>query len=402
MGQVGINGQVGAALAPPDAEDPPPTTRHPTPAQQARRLGAARRRLFLASTAAGLALPFAIWASGLSAVWWGSLAWLPLDHWPALAVFVLLVLLVLTLGGLPFSWYGGYRLSHRFKLSRQSARAWLADWLKAALLGLLLGGLALLVFYAAIALAGPAWWLLFATAACLATLFLTFVAPYVILPLFYRLQPLEDETVVRAIRELAADAKAEVREVSTLDFSRKTVEANAAVIGIGRSRRVVLADTLLTEFSLPEVRSVVAHELGHHVHRDVPRLLLVQGALIWSGSALAGLLGESLLRRWAYAVRPDELSGGLAEPANLPLLLFAAQLFGLLSMPLVNALSRRLESAADTFALKLTDDPAAFISAMRKLADQNLAEAQPPRWAELLLHSHPAFARRIRAAETCR
>jgi STE24 endopeptidase len=135
----------------------------------------------------------------------------------------------------------------------------------------------------------------------------------------------------------------------------------------------------------------VAHELGHHVRRDVPRLLLVQAALIWSGSAASGLFGE-----WALAAVGAH--GGLAEPANLPLLLFGAELFGLLSMPMVNAYSRRREAAADAFALKLTDDPAAFASAMRRLADQNLVERRPPRWAELLLHSHPSIDRRIRRA----
>jgi STE24 endopeptidase len=360
--------------------------------EAARRLAAARRRLFLASTAAGLVVPWLLWASGLSDAAWRALAGLPLGHWPDLALYVESVLGLLAIVGLPFGWYGGYRLAHRFGLSRQTPRAWFTDWLKAALLGLALSGLAIVALYAIFALAGAAWWLLFAGLTTLAMILLTFVAPYLLVPIFYRMRPLEDAAAVDAVQQLAAAAGARVRNVSTLDFSRKTVEANAAVIGFGRSRRVVLADTLLSEFTLPEIKSVVAHELGHHVHRDVFRLLVVQGALIWAGLAVAAALGQPLL---ALVGAP----GGLAEPESLPLLLVGAELFGLLAMPLANALSRRLEAAADTFALDLTGDPAAFASSMRKLADQNLAETSPPRWAELVLYSHPPIERRIRSAK---
>jgi STE24 endopeptidase len=363
--------------------------------EAARRLAAARRRLFLASTAAGLAAPWLLWASGLSDAAWRAIAGLPLGHWPDLALYVEFVLGLLALLGLPFGWYGGYRLAHQFRLSRQTPRAWFTDWLKAALLGLVLGGLATVALYATVALAGPTWWVLFAGLASLAMIVLTFVAPYLLVPIFYRMQPLEDETTVRAVQQLAAAAGARVRNVSTLDFSRKTVEANAAVIGFGRSRHVVLADTLLSEFTLPEIRSVVAHELGHHVHRDVFRLLVIQCGLIWVGLAVAMAEGQPLLA--LIGAR-----GGLPEPANLPLLLVGAEFLGLATMPLGNALSRRLEAAADTFALDLTDDPGAFASSMRKLAGQNLAEASPPRWAELVLHSHPSIERRIRSAEARR
>src|SRR5262249_38559282 len=137
-------------------------------------------------------------------------------------------------------------------------------------------------------------------------------------PIFYRMRPLADELVADAIKRLSSAARAEVREVCTLDFSRRTVEANAAVIGLGRSRRVVLADTLLSEFSLAEVRSVVAHELGHHVHRDIFRLLLLQGGLIWVGLAVTAVVGNPLVRAMGG-------QGGLADPSNLSLLLMGSE-----------------------------------------------------------------------------
>lgn len=358
----------------------------------ARRLASARRRLFLASSLAGLVVPWALWASGTARfLWWHALALLPLGPWGSLGGYVLLLLGGLALAQVPFSWLG-YRLSRAFGLSRQSPRAWFGDWLKASGLSLVFGGAAALALYASLTLAGPNWWWVYATAASAVLVAITFVAPYVLVPIFYRMRPLEDDAVVDVIRRLSIAAGAEVRQVCTLDFSRKTVEANAAVIGLGRSRRVVLADTLLSEFTLPEVRSVVAHELGHHVHGDLLRLLALQAGLVWAGLGLAQAMGGSLLAGLGAI-------GGLAEPSNLPLLLLGAELYGLVSLPLANAISRRREAAADRFALQLTPEAGAFASALRKLAAQNLAELQPPRWAELVLYSHPPLGRRIQAAE---
>lgn len=361
-------------------------------ARSARRLASARRRWFFVAAAIGLLAPLLIWTSGLSAVLWGALSAPPVPGWTSLPAFSFTVLAILALAGLPIAWQSGYQLARRYGLSQQSVRAWLADWLKGALIGCGLGVVALQVFYWLLGSAGPAWWWLYALFSSATLLLLTFVTPFVFVPLFYRMRPLDDAEVVRAIQELSLRARATVREVCTLDFSRKTLEANAAVIGIGASRKVVLADTLLREFTLPEVSSVVAHELGHHVHRDIFRLLLVQSGLTCAGLAAAALGGAPALALLGAA-------GGLREPSSLPLLILACELAGLLAMPLLKGLSRRSESLADLFALNITADPPAFASALRKLANQNLAEEYPPRWAELLLHSHPAIGRRIAFAE---
>ena len=362
------------------------------PREASRRLGTARRRLFLIRTAVGLVTPALLWWGGISAALWNSASSAPPAAWAGLLYHVAAMLALLALVGFPFAWYSGFHLAHAFGLSRQTFSAWLVDWLKAAAIGLLLGSAMLLAFYGTLAAFGARWWLAFGVLGTAVAIVLTFVAPYVLLPLFYRPRPLSDPTVVDEIRRLADAARTAVRDVCTLDFSRKTVEANAAVIGLGPSRRVVLADTLLSEFTLPEIRTVVAHELGHHVHRDMLRLLLIQGGLLWAGLLVAALLAEPLLGSLGA-------SGGLRDPASLPLLLLGAELFGLATMPLANGLSRRFEAEADEFALSLTRDGTAFASALRRLADQNLAELQPPRWAELLLASHPPIARRIARAE---
>src|SRR5207302_8525491 len=134
---------------------------------------------------------------------------------------------------------------------------------------------------------GPGWWWVFGLIATILGLGLVFVTPYVLVPLFFKMRPLSEQTTVERIHALVNRAGAPVRDICWLDFSRRTAEANAAVIGMGRSRRVVLADTLLAEFSPAEVDSVVAHELGHHVHHDVQRLLVANGVLMWIGLAFA-------------------------------------------------------------------------------------------------------------------
>lgn len=358
---------------------------------RARQLGTARRRVFLVRSASAPAALVILWASGSSTHFWDWAQRLAGHGVATLVLYVAGLLVVLACVELPFAWYGGYRLSRRFGLSRQTPRAWFIDWLKGTSLGGGLSLVALLVFYAALTAVGSLWWLVVGVLGSLAVVLLSFIAPYVLIPIFFRMRPLEDRDVVAAVQALFAAAGAELRGVFTLDFSRRTAEANAAVLGLGRSRRVVLADTLLEEFPLPEIRSVVAHELGHHLHRDVQKLVAAQSLLIWIALGLAAAVGDELVQRAG--------ARGLADPEALPLVLLGVELYGLAMLPLVNGWSRRIEAAADRFALRLTGDPAAFVSAMRRLAAQNLVELDPPRWAELLLASHPSLGRRIRVAE---
>jgi STE24 endopeptidase len=217
-----------------------------------------------------------------------------------------------------------------------------------------------------------------------------FVTPYVLVPLFFKMRPLADEATVERIHALVNRAGAPVRDVCSLDFSRRTAEANAAVIGLGRSRRVVVADTLLAEFLPGEVDAVVAHELGHHVHRDVQRLMVGNAVLLWIGLFAASRLESAAL--------PVLSLPSLAYVPGYPVLVFVVELFFIMVAPLLNWWLRHLESNADVFALRLTRDPAAFAGAMRRLGCQNLVELCPPRWSEVLLATHPALGRRIQHA----
>jgi STE24 endopeptidase len=194
------------------------------------------------------------------------------------------------------------------------------------------------------------------------------------------------------LTNLAERAGAKVEGVYAFDMSSKTVAANAALMGLGNTRRIVLGDTLLDSFSHDEIETVLAHELGHHVHRDIPLGILVESAITLLGLGIA-----HLVLTWGVAAFNFN---GLADPATLPLFMLAMSIFGLLTMPLGNLWSRSREVMADRYALETTAKPQAFISAMTRLANQNLAEAEPPAWVEALLHSHPSIHKRVRFAET--
>jgi STE24 endopeptidase len=321
---------------------------------------------------------------------WFTLAALPLPLAARIVVFLAAFHLVVTVMLVPVAYYSSYVLAHAFGLSRQTRRAWFVDWLKGALLGTIFGAGVGAAFLWTVITFGGAWWWVFGLIATGLGVALVFITPYVLVPLFFKMQPLADTATVERIHALVDRAGAPVRDVCSLDFSRRTAEANAAVIGIGRSRRVVIADTLLAEFRPAEVDAVVAHELGHHVHHDVQMLLLGNAALMWLGLALGAW--------FAPAALPVLSVPSLDYVPGYAVLIAVVELFFLLVSPLLNWWSRRLESNADKFALQLTDDPRAFAGAMQRLGCQNLVEFRPPRWAEVLLASHPALHRRVALA----
>jgi STE24 endopeptidase len=358
----------------------------------AARLGTERRRLFLIGSLLSLAAPLLPYLTGAWETAWFTLAAMPLPLPVRALLFLLGFHFVLAAIMLPLAYYGGYVLPRSYGLSRQTRWAWTVDWLKASLVGTALASAAGGVFLWSVVTTGASWWWVFGLFTSVVGLVLVFVTPYVLVPLFFKMQPLHDSATVERIHALVNRAGTPVRDVCSLDFSRRTVEANAAVIGLGRSRRVVVADTLLAEFTPDEVDAVVAHELGHHVHHDVQRLLVGNGVLVWLGLFAAS--------RVEGAALPVLSLPSLAYVPGYPVLLFVVELFFLLMSPLLNWWSRRLESGADRFALRLTGNPLAFASAMRRIGSQNLVELCPPRWSEALLATHPALHRRIRLARS--
>ncbi|HEV7665408.1 MAG TPA: M48 family metallopeptidase [Chloroflexota bacterium] len=358
----------------------------------AARLGAERRRIVLVGALLSLAAPLIPYLSGTWETVWFRLAATDVPLAVRAVIFLIGFHLALALIGLPVAYYGGHVLPRAFGLSRQTPRTWAIDWLKATALGGALGSIIGGVFLLTVVFAATNWWWVFGLFLSGVGLTFAFLTPYVLVPLFFKMQPLADTATVERIQALVERAGAPVRDVCSLDFSRRTAEANAAVIGLGRSRRVVLADTLLAEFTPAEVDAVVAHELGHHVNRDVQQLLLGNTVLMWLGLFVAWRT-ESL-------ALPLLSLPSLAYVPGYPMLLFVVELFFLAVSPLLNWWSRQLEARADRFALQLTRDPTAFAAAMQRIGRQNLVELCPPRWSEVLLATHPALGRRIQVAQS--
>lgn len=310
-------------------------------------------------------------------------------RWLQVAELFLALSAALRLAAAPLTWLAGYRLPRRFGLLHQPLWRWAFEHLKAVALSGLLTFLGAEVIYALLGV--TAWWWLWGAAAFFAggTL-LAMVVPLWIVPLFYRLTPLSDAGLRERLLALAARVGVPVVGVWVVDQSRRSRTANAALTGLGRTRRILLFDTLLDGFIPDQVEAILAHELAHQVHGDVRRALLVQGALTLATFWVA----DRLLRIGSAWASLD----GPADPAGLPLFALILIGLGLMALPLANGYSRRVERRADDFALSVTRNPKAFIDAMERLAELNLAERRPHAMKEFFLFSHPSIERRIARA----
>ena len=309
--------------------------------------------------------------------------------WVQLAIAVGVIGGVHALLTSPVRWLAGFWLPRRYGLSHQPFGAWLWDGVKAAALGGVIG-LAVVEAVYALMRVTPWWWLASAGVLLAGSVFLTLVAPIWLVPIFYDLKPLGDAALGERLVRLARRVGAPVLGVWVTDQSRKSRTANAAVTGLGRTRRIILFDTLVQGFTGDEVEAVLAHELAHHVHGDIWRGLAIQ-----TGVTLATFwAADHLLRAGAAALG----LGGPADVAGLPLFGLIVMGAGLVALPVVNGWSRRVERQADDFALDAISDPEPFIGAMERLADLNLARRDPHPVEEFLLYSHPSIGRRVARA----
>lgn len=309
----------------------------------------------------------------------------------AVFLYVLMLMLLSKIIGIPLEYYS-FRLEHRYKLSNQKFRSWLWDECKSFLVGLMLAAFVVEVLYELIRLTPQHWWLVAWAVFLGLMVLLAQLAPVVLFPMFYKFEPLENEELKRRLIVLSERAGTHVRGVYKWHLSEKSKKANAALTGLGATRRIILADTLLDNYSDDEIEAVLAHELGHHVHRHILKSIFVQAGITLFGFWLA----DEVLR---YAVERRHMFAGMYDFADLPLLILVSTVLSLLLMPALNAYSRFNERQADRYCFESVASVEPFISSMNKLADQNLAEKTPARWVEWLLHSHPAIARRVAAAE---
>ncbi|MBV8643121.1 MAG: M48 family metalloprotease [Candidatus Eremiobacteraeota bacterium] len=348
-----------------------------------RRYGAVRRALVLAGTARGvaeLATTAFLIADPLDR------ALQPLPRALRAPAFALAVLVLDTTRDLGTDFVEGHVLERVFGTSEQDARGWLTDQAKGTAVAAVVTTV-LVALADAVVRRAPRRWPLIAVGTTPPLLaFATVVAPTFVLPLFNAYEPVTGDLEQR-IRALAARYGAGDAAILRFDMSRQTKKANAFVTGVLGTQRIALGDTLISEFAEDETLFVVAHELGHYVRRDP-----------WLGIALGTAAAATTLLVADAALRATTRRG-LDGPAQGARLVFYATLVQMGLMPLLNAASRALERRADRFALQATGDHAAGIRAFRRLGEQNLAELEPPRWAELLFSSHPSLAARIRALE---
>ncbi len=313
------------------------------------------------------------------------------NEYGALLIFVLIISVITGVVGFPISFYSGYVLEHKYGLSNQSVAAYFRESLKSMAIGLIIGVPVILAFYFILKTFPNNWWLVFGAFMFLFSFVLGRLAPVIILPLFHKLIPVTDPALTGFVNEISEKAGVNVNGVYTFDMSKNTNKVNAAFTGVGKSKRILLGDTLINKFTPDEIRFVFAHEAGHYFHNHIVKLTIISAAITFTGLYLTSAAYDYLVKYYSF-----ESTTSLAA---LPLLGMLLGVYGLITSPIGNIISRKYEWEADTFALKTTGDSNSFISAMEKLAVSNLADRSPNKVLEFLFHSHPSIEKRIQFAK---
>ena len=359
--------------------------------EKAREYARITRRLFFVDLALGAVFLLVLLFSGLSS---GLRNLLDFPQSARVALYFLIVMVSYGIISAPLDFYSGFILPHRYGLSLQSLKSWLADEAKGGILALVLGTALVVVIYLLLGRFPQTWWLLAFAFVVLVSVILSNLAPVLILPLFFKTRPLDDPELRKRLLSLAERSQTKIRDVFQINFSSKTTAGNAMLMGWGNTRRIVISDTMLQRYAPEEIEVVMAHELGHHRHGDIVRLIVVQSALMLLGFYLVNLV----LNRAVSGLNFE----GVSDVAALPLLALVLGSFTLVLSPLANAYNRHLEEAADRFSLAATANPEAFATMLTKLTDQNLSESEPSWWSELLFYDHPPYSKRLELANRYR
>lgn len=369
------------------------TTLDPEKQKQAKEYSRIRRRLWLVDTvfSAVYALAWLFFGWSISLRTW--LMTISTNEWLLVALYIIIFGGVFAIINLPLGYYSGFVLPHRFGQSNQSFKDWVVDQVKGLAIGAPLGLITIELIYMALRITGSSWWLWVAGGLLLFNVLIANLAPVLIMPLFNKFIPLGDEhkELEERLLDLAKRANTKVKGVFKFDMSRRTKAANAALTGLGNTRRIILGDTLISEFTLDEIETVLAHELGHHVHKDI-LFLIAFGTL----STTLGLFIASLALDYAVSFFSFTST---ADIAAFPALMLILGAYGLLTSPLDNAISRWRENMADDYALSSTKKGDAFASAFTRLANQNLGEIDPEKWVVFMFYSHPPLGERIEKAK---
>lgn len=371
---------------------PPPlhvTTEAPSPSFQRNAKRYAKIKLVTGLTGTGFFFLFtAVMVAAGGTVWMESAARSVIDHeYAVLLLFVALLALLESVLSLPLKIYSGFHLEHKFNLSNQRFASWMWEGVKGMLVGAVIGTPIILFLYYCLRTFETMWWLPVGIAMFLFSVVLARLAPVLIFPLFYKFSPLQQDELKEKIVRLCQKVGMAVEGVFVFNMSKNTKKANAAFTGIGRSKRIILGDTLVANFTDEEIETIFAHELGHYKLKHL-RTMMAVGTL----STFVGLFITSRL----YTVSLGWFGfDSLDQLAAIPLLWIWLGVYSMITGPLTNMLSRSHEWAADRFAVRLTGNKEAFASALQKLSKVNLADPEPHPVVELLFHSHPSIGKRI-------
>lgn len=304
-------------------------------------------------------------------------------------IFVFVLGIVSSFLFMPVNIYTGFYLEHKYNLSNQTFFKYFIENVKSMLVGLVIGIPILLLFFFVLNQFGDLWWLVFASAMFLVSVVLSQIFPIIILPIFYKILPLNDEELKTRISNLAKGAGIKVENVFTFDMSKNTKKANAAFTGLGKTKRIILGDTLLNNYTKDEIETVIAHELGHYKHKHI-----IKNILFGTVSSFLTFFIISILYRNSLSWFDFE---NITQIAALPLLSLWAMIIGLIQSPIGNILSRKYEYEADRYAIETTRKPESFINTLNKLTDQNLGDREPHPFVEWFFYSHPSIKNRVNA-----
>lgn len=307
----------------------------------------------------------------------------------AFLIFVFTIGIFSSILFMPINIYTGFYLEHKYKLSNQNFYKYFIENVKSMLVGLAIGIPILLLFFFVLNQFGDLWWVVFASAMFLISVVLSQIFPILILPIFYKILPLDDDELKTRISNLAKGAGIKVENVFTFDMSKNTKKANAAFTGLGKTKRIILGDTLLNNYSKDEIETVIAHELGHYKHKHIIKNILCGTVSSFLTFFIISILYKNSLSWFDFK--------SITQIAALPLLSLWAMIIGLIQSPIGNILSRKYEYEADRYAIESTLKPESFISTLNKLTDQNLGDREPHPFVEWFFYSHPSIKNRINA-----
>lgn len=304
-----------------------------------------------------------------------------------LILFTAVIGIAMSIIFFPVKFYVEYYLEHKYNLSNQTILKWLLEDFKGLLVGISIGLPILLGFYWILNTFGNLWWLPFSILMFIISVVLSKILPVMILPIFYKIIPLNDEELKKRITKLASNVGMKVENVFSFDMSKNTKKANAAFTGLGKTKRIILGDTLLNEYTLGEIETVIAHELGHYKHKHIIKNIILSTVVSFATFFLIAVLYDSSLTWFGFSARTDV--------SALPLLTLWGMLIGLIISPITNIISRKFEYQADEYAVKVTSNAEIFIHTLKKLTAQNFGDENPHPFIEWYFYSHPSIKKRV-------